>query len=249
MTFQPAWPFLLIALSAFISRPCAVEAQTATTPRQSTIRADWDIVRELEVASVFSMTNVTFNAVTRGRTFELYLKTSRDAEYGPLILWKPRNEEPHLIDSLAAVNVVLADVWASEKSPSTSTLADVVHGLLVRQRLAQGNPPSGFAVVGSLRATFLKALKTRLPADRAAQLESHLEPAKFAVDGASWRSTWVEIDREGGVEKVSIEGSSSPWRVQRVIREAVLDAGSIPVGLLDPLLITGGRDERPVQAK
>ena len=55
-----------------------------------------------------------------------------------------------------------------------------------------------------------------------------------AVDSATreWSSSWYEVNRLGGIEKVTIRGTSIPMKLASVLRESVYKDATVRTDLL-----------------
>ena len=55
---------------------------------------------------------------------------------------------------------------------------------------------------------------------------------KVNLDTQEWIAVWYEVDRLGGIEKVTIKGTIGPPKIRSVLREAIFDAGKVKPDIL-----------------
>jgi hypothetical protein len=132
------------------------------------------------------------------------------------------------INSLPSVNAVLERMQAlSEASIGEFVVSETIIPMLTRQRISRGER-TGFPLIGTNRFRLFSHLRAAVDEATLRVLEAKMSAEKVEVRGEEWVATWTEVDRLGGAERVIAKGTSRPWSVQKIEREVLLAAGSIP---------------------
>lgn len=216
--------------------------------------------RDLALSTIRTYEGVPVLAHGDGRSFESFLVSAEGVAYGPVVLWIGESRQRIQVDSISTANRVLGELQRSLENRSADVLQRATVGLL-RKQSALGGDPSGLCLVaGSLWHRALDRVNSWADAwplgewvgyerDRDAlkvarkTLNDPGNAPAFNYDAQTWRITWIEVDRIGGAEKVTAEGRSQPWQVQRVTREEILPEGGIPVNVIGFLTVSKIRPE------
>jgi hypothetical protein len=177
----------------------------------------------------------------KGFDFCVILNLAGDDESSPEEFWiSKKNRVLTEIDSIAAVNSVVADVFETPHATShlevSRAAIEGARRLLSTQVASDGrtglalyfdSPQDLIRLVSRLKAAGLDKptanLLLRL-GDESAVTEN--------VAIKEWSAVWYEIDRLGGIERVTLRGSLEPVKVVSVLHEAVFDAGKVNPALL-----------------
>jgi len=159
------------------------------------------------------------------------------------------------VNSISAVNNVIAEAFGdvvSNNNPQKSVVAiegarhllstlvtsDGQTGLALYFDFPFEVPEDLFRVVSRLKKAGLDETTANLLL-RLGKESSVTEN----VAAKKWSTIWYEIDRLGGIERVTVQGSLEPVKVISVLHEIIFDAGKVNPGLLkrsnffDPTLL------------
>ncbi len=171
-----------------------------------------------------------------GFDFSIGFRFADGNQSTPRDIWIGKKSQMVLeVDSIAAVNLVVADSYLAEgmtrdEKAIHNTIAGI-RKLLMRQSAFSGQ--TGIALIferqKDLDALVQRVRQAGVDGETAAIIERLGNMAKEHIDVAAgkWNTEWYEVDPMGAVEKVSIAGELQPVRIQSVLRELLYDVGKV----------------------
>jgi hypothetical protein len=141
--------------------------------------------------------------------------------------------EVFLLDSISEINRALADYMNYAVDQTHDDLKKIVV-LMVSNRPGVEKGTSGFPVYGVGRTLFLRALKDKLKSSDWDFIRPLVEDSDMIFKQKNqWIISWVEVDRNGVLEKVTVKGIRSPFTCKSIGRELILNEGMIPLDILN----------------
>lgn len=176
-----------------------------------------------------------------GFNYNVGFYLSGDNESAPENFWISRKNHAIIeIDSITAVNSVIADAFEGSTSKGHSGNQKIaIEGArrLLSTQIASGGR-TGFALYFSSHQELVRVI-ARLKSAGLDEPTMNLllqlgEKSRVTENDAAkaWSASWYEIDRLGGIERVTIQGSLEPVKVVSVLHEVVFGAGKINPDLL-----------------
>jgi hypothetical protein len=177
----------------------------------------------------------------RGFDFGVGFYLNADNESSPINFWVGKKTKVLLeINSIAAVNNVVDDAFGSQASSGhqdNSRQAIEAARRLLSTQVASGGQ-SGLSLFFDSRrdlVSVVSRLKNAGLDQSTASLLLRLGEECTATETIAtkeWSVVWYEIDRLGGIERVTVRGSLEPVKVVSVLHEAIFDAGKVNPALL-----------------
>jgi hypothetical protein len=182
-----------------------------------------------------------FGMNSKGFDFEVGFYMNPDAESDPMNFWIGKKTKTLIeINSITAVNYVVADAFGGQ--PPSGCLDNTQLALKAIQRLLSiqmaGRGLTGFPLHLDSQEDLVSidsGLRHAGLDEPTASLLLRLGKEYIEVEniGAKeWSAMWYEVDRLGGIERVTIRGSLKPVKVISVLHEAIFDAGTVNPSLL-----------------
>lgn len=192
---------------------------------------DISMLKSLGITDVSIMSGVTSMHDGDHKSIEVFLVKSDDVVIGPVVLWvNGSNQKPILVDSISSINRILSSIQTEVYGITTRDMIDSTMSFVRRQYLVIG-PETGIPLFGTYRTRFLRKLADKLPEDRVNYLLSVLMETAPIVTEKTWKTSWIEVDRQGGAERVIASGDVTPWKIRSISRELLLEPGEIPIDI------------------
>jgi len=202
----------------------------------------WEHFKAPDIAGGYCADWNTLGLSDKGFDFGVGFYLNGNDESIPVNFWISKKTNILIeISSIAAVNNVVTDAFvsqgASEAHGNPWLAIDAVRRLLSTQIASNGRTGLSLyfehhrdliSVISRLKSAGLDEATTGLLLRLGGECSQTENSAT-----KEWSAIWYEIDKLGGIERVTIRGSLEPVKVVSVLHEAIFDAGKVSPKLLD----------------
>jgi len=181
-----------------------------------------------------------FGMTDKGFDFSVGFYLEGGSESRPSNFWIDKKTKIQIeIDSISAINSVLGDVTRDNDSESKGLNDHAVRMARVFLSIHTArNGRSGLALIFSTREKcdeVITRLRNAGLDEATGKLLTKLAEESILnanVASKEFDAIWYEVDKLGGIEKVTVRGGLEPIKVISVLREAIFDAGKVRQDIL-----------------
>jgi hypothetical protein len=188
------------------------------------------------IARPFYAPGSPFGMTEKGFCFGLGFNLTDGSESGVSFFWVSAGaERPLPVDSISAVNRVSLDLRLPISGGSLTYFSVALKPFYKLQcRLTRTNGPSPLSLyfenTKDLESVIYRLKTSGLDSEICDLLKKLGQETVIDVNTErnQWRFSWCEIDASGGIERVTLLGTTQPLRQHSILREVLFDSGHVP---------------------